>query len=74
MKQLKVKVIANAKKNEVVADDNTFKVYVNAPPIDGKANKAVVEVIAKHFSVKKNSIKIIRGEKSKEKVIQINQD
>ncbi len=74
MKQLKVKVIANAKKNEVVADDNTFKVYVNAPPIDGKANKAVVEVIAKYFSVKKNSVKIIRGEKSKEKVIQINQD
>lgn len=71
MKQIKIKVITNAKKNEVVEAEGSFKVYVNAPPVDGKANKAVIELLAKYFKVRKSSVKIIRGEKSKDKVIQI---
>lgn len=71
MKQLKIKVITNAKRNEVVKGEGTLKVYVNAPPVDGKANKVVTEVLAEYFKVRKNSVKIIRGEKSKEKVIEI---
>ncbi len=71
MKQLKIKVITNAKRNEVVEGEGTLKVYVNAPPVDGKANKVVTEVLAEYFKVRKNSVKIIRGEKSKEKVIEI---
>ena len=71
MKKLKIKVITNAKRNEVVDGEGMLKVYVNAPPVDGKANKVVTEVLAEHFKVRKNSVKIIRGEKSKEKVIEI---
>ena len=72
MKKLKIKVITNAKRNAVVEGEEMLKVYVNAPPVDGKANKIVAEVLAKHFKVRKNCVKIIRGEKSKEKVIGIN--
>ena len=71
MKKLKIKVITNAKKNTVVEGEGTLKVYVNAPPVDGKANKVVAEVLAEHFKVRKNCVKILRGEKSKEKVIEI---
>ena len=71
MKQLKIKVITNAKRNEVVEGEGTLKVYVNAHPVDGKANKVVTEVLAEYFKVRKNSVKILRGEKSKEKVIEI---
>lgn len=71
MKKLKIKVITNAKRNEVVEGQGILKVYVNAPPVDGKANKVVAEVLAEYFKVKKNCVKIIRGEKSKEKVIEI---
>lgn len=72
MKQIKVKVITNAKKNEVVEGEGMFKVYVNAPPVDGKANKAIIEVLAEYFKVRKSNVKIIRGEKSKQKIIEIN--
>ena len=71
MKKLKIKVITNAKRNAVVEGEGMLKVYVNAPPVDGKANKVVAEVLAKHFKVRKSSVKILRGEKSKEKVIEI---
>ena len=71
MKKLKIKVITNAKRNEVVEGEGMLKVYVNAPPVDGKANKVVAEVLAEHFKVRKNCVKILRGEKSKEKVIEI---
>jgi hypothetical protein len=71
MKKLKIKVITNAKRNVVVEGEGMLKVYVNAPPVDGKANKVMAKVLAEHFKVRKGSVKIIRGEKSKEKVIEI---
>jgi len=71
MKQIKIKVITNAKKNEVMEGEGIFRVYVNAPPVDGKANKALIEILAEHFKIRKSSVKIIRGEKSREKIIQI---
>ena len=71
MKKLKIKVITNAKRNAVVEEEGLLKVYVNAPPVDGKANKVVAEVLAEHFKVRKSNVKILRGEKSKEKVIEI---
>lgn len=71
MKRIKVKVIPNAKKNEVLEEDGKFKVYVKAPPIDGKANKALIELLARHFKVKKDVVRVIRGKKSKEKIVGI---
>ena len=69
--RLSVRVIPNAKQNRIVEEEGRFKVYLTAPPIEGKANKALIEFISEHFSVKKSKIKIIRGEKSREKVLEI---
>lgn len=66
----KIKVIPNAKKNEVLEEEGILKVYVKSPPVRGKANKAVIELLAEFFKVKKRDIKIIKGEKSREKVIE----
>jgi len=71
MKKLNVRVIPNAKKARVIEADGKLKVYVNAPAIEGKANEAVVEALAEHFSVKRRSIRIVVGEKSREKIIEI---
>jgi len=68
---LNIKVIPNASKSKVVQEKDSLKVYVNSPPIDGKANKELIEVLAEHFNVKKNQISIIRGEKSRTKVINV---
>ncbi len=71
MKQIKVKVIPNAKKNRVVESEGMFKVYVNAPAVEGKANKALIELLAEHFNVRKSAVRIVRGEKAREKVVEI---
>ena len=73
MRTINIKVIPNAKRNTVVTENDRFKVYVTAPPVNGKANKAVIEVLAEYLKVKKRNIKIIKGNKSKEKVIEISE-
>ena len=69
--EIRVKVIPNAKITQVKDLDSIIKVYVNAPAVDGKANKAVIESLAKHFKVKKKHVELIKGIKSKEKVFKI---
>ena len=72
MQHRKIRVIPRAKKNQVVAaNDDLLKVYVTPPPTEGKANKAVVELLAEHFSVPKSSIHIIKGLKSRNKLVKI---
>jgi len=71
MKIFKVKVIPNAKKNEVIREEEKLKVYVNVPAKDGKANRALIETLADFFNVKKRDVKIVSGEKSREKMVQI---
>lgn len=67
---LKVKPNSKEEKVEKVGDD-ILLVRVKEPPIDGKANQAVVKLLAKHFSVAKSDIKIIGGPKFKEKIVEI---
>jgi uncharacterized protein (TIGR00251 family) len=71
MKTVNIRVIPNAKRNCVSEEDGKLRVYVNTQPEGGKANKAVIELLADFFSVKKGDIRIVRGEKSREKVIEI---
>ena len=72
MRRIKVKVIPNAKKNEVLKQEEKFKIYITASPVSGKANKALIKLLAVYFKVKKNCVKIVKGEKGREKVIEIN--
>lgn len=66
---LKLKISPDASKNEIIKSENGLKVKITAQPIDGKANKALVEFLSKQFKVPKTSIKIIKGETSKEKTL-----
>ena len=64
-----LKISPNAKKNEIIKDGDIIKVKITAQPIDGKANKCLTEFLSKTFKIPKTSIKIVRGETSKEKTI-----
>ena len=66
-----IKVIPNAKQEKIVEEGGKFKVYLNAPAVEGKANKALIQFLAEHYKTKRNKISIIKGEKSREKVIEI---
>ncbi len=73
MKSLKVKVKPNSKTEEVSQEGDSFVVKVKEPPKEGKANQAVIKLLAKHFGVSQNQVKILSGFKSKNKVIEIGQ-
>ena len=71
---MKISVIAhpNAKRPRIETDLlETLHVYVNAPPLEGKANRAVIEALAKHFQTKRSKILLISGEKSKNKLFEV---
>lgn len=48
-----------------------LKIKVNAPPVEGKANEALVHFLADYFDIPKTTIKIISGEKSRLKTVSI---
>jgi uncharacterized protein len=62
----------NSKKPRVEKDlFGTLHVYVNQPPLEGKANKAVAGALAEYFKTSKSKVVLVRGEKSKQKVFNI---
>lgn len=70
--KLKVKVIANAKKNSIEPyDEEMIKIKINKIAVDGKANKAIVEYLSELLEVPKSNISIIKGEKTSLKDLQI---
>lgn len=69
---IQVKVKPKSKKEEVKkVGEDTYEVKVNAPPEGGKANERLLELLSKHFKVSKNSIKILKGHTSRNKLIEI---
>ena len=66
-----IRVATNAAKGEVKEYDNTVKVRVTAKPIDGEANKEVIKLLAEHFKVPEQNVKIIRGHASNKKMVEI---
>ena len=52
-------------------DDTHYVVAVTAPPVDGKANEAVLEAIALHFHLRKSDVRLISGQSSRKKVVEI---
>jgi uncharacterized protein (TIGR00251 family) len=68
---LNVRVAPKASRNLVKQEDNRLKVYLTKPNQDGLANKQLIELLSEHLEVEKYRIKIIRGQKSRDKVIQV---
>jgi len=61
----------NSKKEEITKEGDIYKVKVKTLAIDGKANKSVIEALADFFKVKKSKVKILNGEKSRKKLLEI---
>ncbi|HMO13879.1 MAG TPA: DUF167 domain-containing protein [Pirellulaceae bacterium] len=69
---LDVKVKPNARKNELIEQaDGTWVASVTASPVDGKANEAVIRLLADHFRVPKRAVTIELGASSRRKRIRI---
>ncbi len=78
---MKISVIAHTNSKKTLPDGmqariekdllGIIHIYVNQPPLEGKANKAIIKALADYFNVKKSSVLFISGEKSKNKIFEI---
>jgi len=66
-----IKVFPRAKKNILKKEAGQWKAAITAPAIDGKANKALIKLLADYFEVPKGRIQITKGLKSRLKTISI---
>jgi uncharacterized protein len=67
-----VKVHPRARKNAIAGViGDALKLALTAPPVDGKANQAVIEFFADLFAISRSSITIASGETSRNKVIHV---
>jgi len=66
-----VKVIPRASRNLVKTDGTRLKVYVTAPADKGKANQALIELLAEYFGVRQSAIEIIKGKTSSLKTLEV---
>ena len=69
---LAIKAIPNAPRSEVVGWlGEALKVKVHAPPVEGRANEAICEFLADELGLPHRAVKVLRGDTSRQKVIQI---
>ena len=70
--EIETRIIPRASRNEIVGIENgVARIRVTSPPVDGKANKAVTELLSKQLDVPKKDILIVSGEKSRNKKIRV---
>jgi uncharacterized protein (TIGR00251 family) len=70
---LTVRVTPRARKTEFAGllEDGTLRIRVKQPPVEGKANKALIQFLGKVLGVRSNRIQIIAGEKGLDKIVAI---
>jgi uncharacterized protein (TIGR00251 family) len=69
--RIQVKVKPNSRTEEVSQESDSFTVKVKEPPKEGKANEAVIRLLAEHFGVPRSQVRILVGFSSKTKVIEV---
>ena len=58
-------------KDYVKIQDDHIEIGIMAKPVKGEANLEVIKKIAKHFGISKSNVRIVAGEKSRDKVVEV---
>ena len=71
--RIQVKVKPRSKTEDITRemDEDVYVVRVKEPPVEGKANRAVLKLLAKHFGVPESRLRIVSGLTGKNKVIEV---
>jgi len=69
--KIQVKVKPNSKTEELSQEGDIFIVKVREPPKQGKANQAVIKLLAEHFGVPQSQVRILSGFRSKDKLVEV---
>jgi uncharacterized protein (TIGR00251 family) len=66
-----VKVMPHSPKEEMTKQGDVYIVRIREAPVEGKANEAVIRLVAERFRVPKSAVKIVSGLTSRNKIIEI---
>ena len=69
--KIQVKVKPNSKTEDISREGDSFIIKVKEPPKEGKANQAIIKLLAEHFGVPQSQVRILSGFRSKNKVIEV---
>ena len=70
--RLAVRVQPRSSRDRVVGGHGAaLKIQVTAPPVDGGANRAVIELLAKWLGVPRRSVAIVQGQSGRDKVVEV---
>ena len=69
--KIQVKAKPNSRTEEVSQENDSYIITVKEPPKAGKANQAVIKLLAEHFGVRQSQVRILSGFRSRNKVIEI---
>ncbi|MFW6102573.1 MAG: DUF167 domain-containing protein [Chloroflexota bacterium] len=69
--KIRVKVKPNSRTEQVLQERDSFIVKVREPPKEGKANQAVIKLLAEHFGVLQGQVRILSGFRSRSKVVEV---
>ena len=69
--KIQVKVTPNSRTEELSREGDSFIVKVKEPPKEGKANQAVIKLLARHFGVSQSQVRILSGFRNRSKVIEV---
>jgi len=69
--KIQVKVKPNSRIEELSREGDSFIIKVKEPPKEGKANQAVIKLLAERFGVPRNKVRILSGFRSRNKVVEV---
>ena len=71
-RRISVTVQPNSRSATVTqVSDKEFRAAVREPARDGKANLALIDLLARHFGVAKSTITIVRGQSARRKIVEL---
>ena len=82
--QIAVRIVPNSRKSKVVGwepaaedcigFDRMFRIKLNSPPVDGKANRELLQFLSHVWGIRKSEIRLVSGEKGRTKIVRIETD
>jgi uncharacterized protein (TIGR00251 family) len=67
-----VTVVPRARVRRVeAAGEGHLRVWVTAPPHEGRANAALIEILAEHYGVPRSCVRIVQGGSSRQKLVEV---
>jgi uncharacterized protein len=58
-------------KDYVKIQDDRIEIGIMAKPVKGEANLEIIKKVAKHFGISKSNVRIVSGEKSRDKIVEV---